>query len=119
MHRSWARYPAGTHLHVLLTPVAPLLNGSPGWPIDIDMDLAWMAQHHDRDGCTWSGVPFAKYRVTAKYALPDGRLVPAKVDVEHAGVELADSTTLEFKIQSDKFTGPSVVMPYVYVNDEP
>jgi hypothetical protein len=119
MRRSWTRYPAGTHLHVLLTPVAPLLDGSQGWPIDIDYDLAFMAQHQDNDGLAWSGIPFSKYRVTARYVLPGGRSVPAKVDVEHAGIELADSTTLEFRVQNDKFTGPSVVMPYVYVNDQP
>jgi hypothetical protein len=38
---------------VLLTPIAPLLDGSLGWPIDIDIDfdLTYLAQHQDRDGC--------------------------------------------------------------------
>jgi hypothetical protein len=37
--------PAGTHLQVLLTPIAPLLDGSHGWPSVIDFDLAYMEQH--------------------------------------------------------------------------
>lgn len=119
MERSWTRYPKGTHLHILLTPIAPLLDGSQGWPIDIDMDVTWMGEHCDRDGCAWSGVPFSKYRATAKYVLPNGRAVPAKLDVDTAGHNLATSAIVEFKIQQDQFTGPSVVTPTINVNDEP
>ena len=119
MHRSWTRYPAGTHLHVLLTPIAPLLDGSRGWPIDIDLDISWMREHCDTDGCAWSGVPYARYRVTAKYVQPGGRIVPARVDIDTAGTRLAASAVLDFKVEQDKFTGPSVVTPTVYVNDEP
>ena len=119
MARSWTRYPKGTHLHILLTPIAPLLDGSTGWPIDVDMDVAWMGEHCDNDGCAWSGVPYAKYRATAKYVLPNGRVVPAKLDVDTAGTNLATSAVVEFKVQQDKFTGPSVLTPTVNVNDEP
>jgi hypothetical protein len=119
LRRSWTRYPAGTHLHVWLTPIAPLLDGSQGWPIDVDMDITWMGEHCDTDGCAWSGVPYAKYRATAKYILPNGRAVPANVDVEHGGTQMATSAVVEFKVQQDKFTGPSVLTPTVFVNDEP
>ena len=118
MARSWTRYPKGTHLHILLTPIAPLLNGSQGWPIDIDMDVTWMGEHCDNDGCAWSGVPFSKYRATAKYVLPNGRAVPAKLDVDTAGTRLATSAIVEFKVQQDKFIGPSVLTPTINVNDE-
>jgi hypothetical protein len=119
MSRSWQRYPAGTHLHILLTPIAPLLDGSAGWPIDVDLDITYMGEHCDHDGCAWSGVPYAKYRATAKYVLPNKRVVPARLDVDTAGSRLATSTIVEFKVQQDKFTGPSVVTPTIYVNDEP
>jgi hypothetical protein len=118
MARSWTRYPKGTHLHIWLTPIAPLLDGSQGWPIDIDMDVGWMGQHCDNDGCAWSGVPYAKYRATAKYVLADGRAVPAKLDVDTAGTNLATSAVVEFKVQQDKFAGPSILTPTINVNDE-
>ena len=119
LNRSWQRYPVGTHLHILLTPIAPLLDGSQGWPIDIDMDVAWMGEHCDNDGCAWSGVPYSRYRATAKYVLSNGRAVPAKLDVDTAGTKLAASAVVEFKVQQDKFTGPSVLTPTINVNDEP
>jgi hypothetical protein len=118
MQRSWTRFPAGTHLHVLLAPISPLLDGSQGWPVDIDFALAYLAENQDRDGCAWSGVPFARYTVSALYALPDGRKQPARVDIEPGGTQLADPAVLDFKFENDKFTGPAVLTPYVFVNDE-
>ena len=117
--RSWTRYPKGTHLHILLTPIAPLLDGSAGWPIDIDMDVAWMGEHQDSDGCAWSGIPYAKYHASAKFVQPNGRTTPAKLDVDTAGLKLATSAVVDFKVRQDKFTGPSIVTPTIYVNDEP
>jgi hypothetical protein len=44
--------------------------------------------------------------------------VPAKLDVDTAGTKLAASAVVEFKIQQDNFTGPSILTPTINVNDE-